>query len=64
MEPIIEVDAAYANPATPNVIGNATAEETKDETQPTVRTQQRVHYGTTNVMASDLKKFIRSKDDL
>lgn len=59
------MEASFVSKNVPNVINNI--EESKDEeasAEPTVRTVRRHHYGTTQVVSSDLKKFIKSKDDL
>ena len=52
-----------------NIIGNASDEESKDDgstvpQQPTVRTTTNMYTNQTMVMASDLRNFVKSKEDL
>ena len=52
-----------------NIIGNASDEESKDDGstvphQPTVRTTPNMYTNQTMVMASDLRNFVKSKEDL
>ena len=50
-------------PRMPNFISNHEDEEEKDE-QPTLRTTININSDTTKVMASDLRNFVKSKEDL
>ena len=52
-----------------NIIGNASDEESKDDgstvpQKPTVRTTTNMYTNQTMVMASDLRNFVKSKEDL